>query len=124
MPHPDQDLHLRLGLLDDRPGAVTATITGTSTPIARALLSLHGFEPLDEATMVMARIDREEPHYAELTAHALRAEGVRVDITPQLHEEIDTEWTWAAKRARQHSGGSPVTETGDPPNTCSSTATS
>ncbi|MFE7302690.1 hypothetical protein [Streptomyces sp. NPDC057579] len=229
MPHPEADLHLRLDLLHGRPSAVTATITGTPTHIVRALLAVHGFEPLDDTTMVMARIDREEAHYAELAARALRAEGVTVDITPQLREEIDTEWTWAnypmpwcsreeirevsgdaqqiydairhgrliihahdgwttvavgtyrdgpsihlprpcctrrsqpnrkppngiaprwgkarvdtgsqpqqrtessssqqsiqgrAGRRRQYSGGSPVTETGDPPNTCSSTATS
>ncbi|MBC9715706.1 DUF317 domain-containing protein [Streptomyces sp. TRM66268-LWL] len=88
-------MHLRLDLLDGRPGAVTATITGTPTHTVRALLAVHGFEPLDDTTMVMARIDREEAHYAELAARALRAEGVTVDITPQLREEIDTEWTWA-----------------------------
>ncbi|MFD9841062.1 DUF317 domain-containing protein [[Kitasatospora] papulosa] len=43
----------------------------------------------------MARIDSEEPHYAEQAAHALRAENLTVDITPELREEIDTEWTWA-----------------------------
>lgn len=95
MPHPEADPHLRLDLLDGRPSAVTATLTGTLTHTVRALLALHGFEPLDDTTMVMTRIDREEPHYAELAARALRAEGVTVDITPQLREEIDTEWTWA-----------------------------
>ncbi|MBA2950243.1 DUF317 domain-containing protein [Streptomyces himalayensis] len=95
MPHPEADPHLRLDLLDGRPGAVTATITSTPTHTVRALLALHGFEPLADTTMVMARIDREEPYYAELAARALRAEGVTVDITPQLQEEIDTEWTWA-----------------------------
>lgn len=93
MPHPEADPHLRLDLLDGRPGAVT--ITGTPTHTMRALLAVHGFEPLDDSTMVMARIDREEAHYAEQAAHTLRAEGVIVDITPQLREEIDTEWTWA-----------------------------
>ncbi|MFJ9085741.1 hypothetical protein ACIRL3_25300 [Streptomyces sp. NPDC102384] len=95
MPHPEADPHLRLDLLDGRPGAVTATITDTLPLTVRALLTLHGFEPLDDTTMVMARIDREEPHYAEQAARALRAEGVTVDITPQLREEIGTEWTWA-----------------------------
>ncbi|MFE1836514.1 DUF317 domain-containing protein [Streptomyces sviceus] len=95
MPHPEADLHLRLDLLHGRPSAVTATITGTPTHTVRALLAVHGFEPLDDTTMVMARIDREEAHYAELAARALRVEGVTVDITPQLREEIDTEWTWA-----------------------------
>lgn len=95
MPHPQEDLRLCLDLLHSRPSAVTATITGTPTHTVRALLALHGFEPLDGTTMVMARIDREEAHHAEQAAHALRAEGVTVDITPQLPEEIDTEWTWA-----------------------------
>ncbi|ELS55918.1 DUF317 domain-containing protein [Streptomyces viridochromogenes] len=95
MPHPEADPHLRLDLLDGRPGAVSATITGTPTHTMRALLAVHGFEPLDDSTMVMARIDCEEAHYADQAAHALRAEGVTVDITPQLREEIDTEWTWA-----------------------------
>ncbi|MFD4257601.1 DUF317 domain-containing protein [Streptomyces sp. NPDC058534] len=95
MPNPAADLHLRLDLLNGRASAVTATITGTPTHTVRALLALHGFEPLDDTTMVMARIDREEPHYADQTAHALRAEGVTVDITPRLREEINTEWTWA-----------------------------
>ncbi|MFD7017476.1 DUF317 domain-containing protein [Streptomyces sp. NPDC059928] len=94
MPHPEADLHLHLDLLHGRPSAVTATITGTPTHIVRALLAVHGFEPLDDTTMVLARIDREEAHYAELAARALRAEGVSVGITPQLREEIDTEWTW------------------------------
>lgn len=61
----------------------------------RALLTLHGFAPLDDTTLIMARIDREEAHYADQAAHALRDQGATVDITPQLQEEIDTEWTWA-----------------------------
>ncbi|MER5440109.1 DUF317 domain-containing protein [Streptomyces sp. NPDC002790] len=88
-------MHLRLDLLNGRPSAVTATITGTPTHTVRALLALHGFVPLNDTTMVMARIDREEPYYADQAANALRAEGVAVDITRQLREEIDTEWTWA-----------------------------
>ncbi|MER5440849.1 DUF317 domain-containing protein [Streptomyces sp. NPDC002790] len=95
MPSPTADLHLRLDLLNGRPSAVTATMTGTPTHTVRALLALHGFVPLDDTMMVMARIDREEPYYADQAAHALRAEGVAVDITPRLREEINTEWTWA-----------------------------
>lgn len=95
MSHPEADLHIRLDLLDGRPSAVSATITGPATHTVRALLALHGFEPLDDTTMIMARIDREEAHYADRAAHALRAEGVAVHITPRLREEITTEWTWA-----------------------------
>ncbi|MFE9305982.1 DUF317 domain-containing protein [Streptomyces sp. NPDC006856] len=95
MPHPEAAPRIRLGLYEDRSSAVTATITGSPTRTIHALLTIHGFEPLDEQTMVMARIDREEPHYAEQAARALRAENITVDITPELREEIDTEWTWA-----------------------------
>ncbi|MFC8639831.1 hypothetical protein ACWGNY_21815 [[Kitasatospora] papulosa] len=95
MPHPEADPHIRLDLYQDRSSAVTATITGTPTRTIYALLTIHGFESLDEQTMVMARIDREEPHYAEQAARALRAENITVDITPELRDEIDTEWTWA-----------------------------
>ncbi|MFI1929345.1 DUF317 domain-containing protein [Streptomyces sp. NPDC020330] len=94
MPHPEAKPHIRLDLHQARSSAVTATISGTPTRTIHALLTIHGFEPLDEHTMVMARIDREEPHYAEQAALALRAENITVDITPELREEIDTEWTW------------------------------
>ncbi|MFJ8978738.1 DUF317 domain-containing protein [Streptomyces sp. NPDC102282] len=95
MPHPEADPHIRLDLYQDRSSAVTATITGTPTRTIHALLTLHGFESLDEQTMVMARIDGEEPHYAEQAARALRAENITVDITAELRDEIDTEWTRA-----------------------------
>ncbi|MEU7405780.1 DUF317 domain-containing protein [Streptomyces sp. NPDC044948] len=95
MPHPEAAPHIRLDLYQERSSAVTATITGAPTHTIHALLTLHGFEPLDEQTMVMARIDREDPHYAEQAALALRAENLTVDITPGLRDEIDTEWTWA-----------------------------
>ncbi|AJE81738.1 hypothetical protein SLNWT_1362 [Streptomyces albus] len=58
MPTPAADLHLRLDLLNGRPSAVTATLTGTPTHTVRALLALHGFEPLDDTTMVMAHRPR------------------------------------------------------------------
>ncbi|WP_159037353.1 hypothetical protein [Streptomyces sp. NRRL S-4] len=38
----------------------------------------------------MARIDREDPHYAEQAARALRAENITVDITPELRDERRT----------------------------------
>ncbi|ROQ70140.1 uncharacterized protein DUF317 [Streptomyces sp. 840.1] len=95
MPHPEATPHIRLDLYQVRSSAVAATITGTPTRTIHALLAVHGFEPLDDQTMVMARIDREEPHYAERAARALRAENIPVDITAELREEIDTEWTWA-----------------------------
>ncbi|WP_328946017.1 DUF317 domain-containing protein [Streptomyces sp. NBC_00250] len=45
--------------------------------------------------MVLARVDREEPHYANLAARQLRRYGFTVDITPGLQDEIDTKWEWA-----------------------------
>jgi hypothetical protein len=43
----------------------------------------------------MARIDHEEPYWAEKAAQALTADGFTTEITPQLREAIDEEWTWA-----------------------------
>ncbi|MFD9630205.1 hypothetical protein [Streptomyces violascens] len=77
MPHPGTDTSIRLGKHHDHPSAVTATIVGKSLHAARALLSLQGFEPTDETTMVMVRIDHEEPHYAQEAA-----QGLTVDAGP------------------------------------------
>ncbi|MEU6192306.1 hypothetical protein [Streptomyces sp. NPDC047061] len=44
--------------------------------------------------MVLVRIDREEPYWAEKATHALHAEGITTDIAPGLREAIDEEWTW------------------------------
>lgn len=95
MPHPATDAHVHLEQHPDHPHAVTATITGPGAYIARALLSLHGFRPAGEQMMILARIDHEEPHYADQAARALRDEGATVGIAPGLQEDIDTEWTWA-----------------------------
>ncbi|MCX5203173.1 hypothetical protein OG897_17175 [Streptomyces sp. NBC_00237] len=59
-----------------------------------AVLHQHGFVPATEQTMVLARIDSEEAHYAEHAARALRNAGVDVTITVDLQEDIDTEWDW------------------------------
>ncbi|MFK4222252.1 hypothetical protein [Streptomyces sp. NPDC019890] len=98
MPHPATDAHVHLARHPEHPDAVTATITGAGTYTARALLTVHGFRQVGEQTMILARIDHEEPHYAHQAAHALREEGVIVHITPGLQEDIDTEWTWANYR--------------------------
>ncbi|MFI1210020.1 hypothetical protein ACH4UV_20680 [Streptomyces sp. NPDC020802] len=44
--------------------------------------------------MVLARIDREEPWWAGKATHALHVEGTTAEITPDLREAIDEEWTW------------------------------
>ncbi|MFD9075857.1 DUF317 domain-containing protein, partial [Streptomyces lasiicapitis] len=51
--------------------------------------------PASDDTMLLVRIDHEEPYYANITAILLRGAGITVDITDHLQEEIDTEWTWA-----------------------------
>ncbi|MFD4829140.1 hypothetical protein ACFWPV_04670 [Streptomyces uncialis] len=45
--------------------------------------------------MVLARIDREEPHYSSRAAEDLAHHNHTVTVAPALQEEIDTEWTWA-----------------------------
>ncbi|MFF8958603.1 DUF317 domain-containing protein [Streptomyces sp. NPDC014894] len=89
--------HVRLDLHPDHPDAVTATLAGTGAgaDTARALLAGHGFRPLDPVTMVLARIDHEEPHHAGQAAITLRSAGAAVEITPGLQDDIDTAWTWA-----------------------------
>ncbi|MEE1765266.1 hypothetical protein [Streptomyces sp. SP18BB07] len=76
------------------PTAVIARLTGSHYRTAQALLTAHGFDSLDEHTMVLARIDREEPHWAQKATHALHAEGITAEITPGLQEAIDEEWPW------------------------------
>ncbi|WP_259472031.1 hypothetical protein [Streptomyces shenzhenensis] len=41
---------------------MTAHLTGPHQHTAQALLTTHGFEATDEHTLVLARIDREEPY--------------------------------------------------------------
>ncbi|MFI1014758.1 hypothetical protein [Streptomyces sp. NPDC020965] len=50
---------------------------------------------LNLVTMVLDRIDREEPHHAQQAATALRSARAALEITPGLQDDIDTEWTWA-----------------------------
>ncbi|MDX2553272.1 MULTISPECIES: DUF317 domain-containing protein [Streptomyces] len=89
------DAHVRFDTHPAHTSAVTAALTGTHHRAAQALLAARGFEPLDEHTMVVARIDHEEPYWAHQATHALHAEGITTEITPRLREAIDEEWTWA-----------------------------
>lgn len=92
---PSIDAHVRLDTHPAHSSAVTATLTGTRQDLARGLLTAHGFENLDDRTLVMARIDREEPHWAEKATQALASEGVATEITDRLREAMDEEWAWA-----------------------------
>ncbi|WP_330324676.1 hypothetical protein [Streptomyces pseudovenezuelae] len=95
MPDSTIDSHIRFDIHPAHPSAVTAHLTGTQHQIAQAALTLHGFELLDQrpTTMILARIDHEEPYWTNQAATALRAEGITTEITPRLREAIKEEWT-------------------------------
>ncbi|MFE0136968.1 DUF317 domain-containing protein [Streptomyces sp. NPDC059037] len=95
MPDTAPDAHVHLALHPQHPSAVVATLTGNTLHTARATLASEGFRPASDDTMLLVRIDHEEPYYANITANLLRDTGITVDISYQLQEEIDTEWTWA-----------------------------
>ncbi|MCX2969479.1 MULTISPECIES: hypothetical protein [Streptomyces] len=95
MPTPTTDAHVRLDIHPTHPSAVTATVTGPRPHVARALLTAYGFEATNEHTLVMARIDHEEPYWAEKAAQAMTADHITTEISPRLREAIDEEWTWA-----------------------------
>ncbi|MFD5753582.1 hypothetical protein [Streptomyces sp. NPDC127033] len=96
MTTPSIDAQVRLDTHPSHPSAVTATLTGTQHRTAHALLTTHGFEPVNEHTLMLARIDHEEPYWAQQTAQKLAdEEGVTVEIRPRLRAAIDEEWTWA-----------------------------
>lgn len=97
MPQPGLgEAHISLTLHPDHSSAVTATLAGpeSSRNAARTALSNRGFHWLDLKTLVLARIDHEEPYYADQAARALRDVGATVEIAPSLQKEIDTEWTY------------------------------
>ncbi|MEU7646349.1 DUF317 domain-containing protein [Streptomyces huasconensis] len=84
-----------LALHPQHPSAVVATLTGTKLHTAHATLASEGFRPVSDDTMLLVRIDHEEPYYANIAANLLRNANIPVDITDQLQEEIDADWTWA-----------------------------
>ncbi|MFJ3620638.1 hypothetical protein ACIPSH_21135 [Streptomyces iakyrus] len=95
MTTPSIDAHVRLDTHPTHPSAVTATLTGTRHRTAHALLATRGFETIDDHTLVLARIDYEEPYWAHKAAQTLIAEGITTEVTSRLHEAINDEWTWA-----------------------------
>ncbi|MEU1073519.1 MULTISPECIES: DUF317 domain-containing protein [unclassified Streptomyces] len=96
MPDTAPDAHVRLALHPQHPSAVVATLSGNTLHTACATLASEGFQPVTETTMLLVRIDHEEPYYANITADLLRDAGISVEITEPLREEINTEWTWAS----------------------------
>ncbi|MGA5065300.1 DUF317 domain-containing protein [Streptomyces exfoliatus] len=93
--HAPADAHVRFTLHPDHHPAVIATTSGPTSDAARSHLHDLGFRSTGPTTMVLARIDREEPHYTAQAAQLLQQYGFTTEIDPALQEEIDTEWTWA-----------------------------
>ncbi|MEV8427038.1 DUF317 domain-containing protein [Streptomyces niveus] len=95
MSTPSVDAHVRLDTHPTHPSAVTATLTGPQAHIPHTGLEADGWQAVAENVLVLARIDHEEPYWAEQAAQQLAADGITVEITPRLQEAIDEEWTWA-----------------------------
>lgn len=95
MSTPSIDAHVRLDTHPTHPSAVTATLTGTQAHIPHVGLEADGWHVTAKNILVLARIDHEEPYWAEKAARQLTTDGITVEITPQLRDAIDEEWTWA-----------------------------
>ncbi|MFD3332189.1 DUF317 domain-containing protein [Streptomyces sp. NPDC058700] len=95
MPYAHADAHIRFTLHPDHHPAVIATTSGPTSDAARSHLHDLGFRSTGPTTMVLTRIDREEPYYTAKAAEQLRRYGFTTEIDTALQEEIDTEWTWA-----------------------------
>ncbi|BAU87989.1 hypothetical protein SLA_7123 [Streptomyces laurentii] len=94
MPYAPADAHIHFALHSDHHPGVIATATGPTADAARSHLHDLGFRSTSPTTMVLARIDREEPHYTARAAEQLQRYGFTTNIASDLQEEIDTEWEW------------------------------
>ncbi|MFI6004965.1 DUF317 domain-containing protein [Streptomyces sp. NPDC051366] len=94
MSHASADAHIRFTLHPDYHPSVIATTSGPTSDAARSHLHDLGFRSTGPDTMALARIDHEEPYYANAAATQLIRYGFTVEIAPPLQEEIDTEWSW------------------------------
>ncbi|MFF4767453.1 DUF317 domain-containing protein [Streptomyces sp. NPDC001255] len=92
---PSVDAHVHLDVHPTHDHAVTAVLNGTQADIASASLEAAGWAVVTEDMLVLARIDREEPYWAQDAAKHLVSYGIAVDITPALQKKMDEEWTWA-----------------------------
>ncbi|MGP3756873.1 DUF317 domain-containing protein [Streptomyces sp. IBSNAI001] len=95
MTTPSIDAHVRLDVHPTHSSAVTAVLTGSQAHIACVALEADNWSVVGKNTLVLARIDHEEPYWAEWAAEQLVAEGITVEITPKLREAMDEEWIWA-----------------------------
>lgn len=92
---PAIDAHVCLDIHPTHPSAVQAVLTGTQSRVALMALEAADWSVVATNVLVLARIDREEPYWAKDTAMHLIAEGIQVDVTPQLSEAMEEERTWA-----------------------------
>ncbi|MCZ4103742.1 hypothetical protein O3W51_47660, partial [Streptomyces sp. H39-C1] len=95
MSTPSLDAHVLLDSHPTHPSAVTALLTGSRAHIPHVGLEAANWHVVTTNTLVLARIDHEEPYWAEQAAQQLAADGITVEITPQLRKAMDEDWTWA-----------------------------
>ncbi|MFE5298101.1 DUF317 domain-containing protein [Streptomyces sp. NPDC056632] len=94
MPYAPADAHIHFALHPDHHPGVIATTSGPTADAARSHLHDLGWRSTSPTSMVLARIDREEPYYTTMAAELLQSHGFTTEIGPALQEKIDTEWTW------------------------------
>lgn len=92
---PSIDAPVRLDIHPTHPSAVIAALTGAQAHIAHVGLEAADWHVAAKNTLVLARIDHEEPYWAEDAARELITSGIAVEITPWLREAIDVEWALA-----------------------------
>ncbi|MFJ8248473.1 DUF317 domain-containing protein [Streptomyces sp. NPDC094466] len=90
------DARVRLDTHPTHDSAVVATVTGPEAQELVAVLEADAWHVVAKDTLVLVRIDREEPYWAQKAAKGLAADGITVDISPRLREAMAEEWTWAA----------------------------
>ncbi|MFH8255960.1 DUF317 domain-containing protein [Streptomyces roseolus] len=93
MPYAPADAHVTFALHPDHHPAVFATTSGPTSDAARSHLHDLGWRSTGPTTMILARIDREEPYFTARAAELLLRYGFTTEIDPALQQKIDTEWT-------------------------------
>lgn len=94
MTTPSIDAQVRLDTHPTHPSAVIAILTGSQAHIPHVALEADDWELVANNILVLARIDHEEPYWAEIAARHLTTGGITVEITARLREAMDEEWTW------------------------------
>ncbi|WP_198358298.1 DUF317 domain-containing protein [Streptomyces fildesensis] len=89
------DAHVLVDTHPTHASAVTAVLTGSQAHIPHVGLEAANWHVVAPNTLVLARIDHEEPYWAEQATQQMAADGVSVEITPGLRKAMDEDWTWA-----------------------------